>query len=780
MKTRILRSATAVLIVLSLLATVTAYAAGNIVFTNTRLLADNLEYVNTISYCETDGRRESFAVRMTGPGDAFPIVMRGETVFGALTISDMLSRAESMGKNVLAVVNTDFFSMQTGVPMGIVIEDGVYVSSPGGRNAICFADDGSVFYLNEPSVEITLYNHGRADSGEDTEADSEEEADNRGETVILHNLNKFRMDTGGMVMLTEAFSTVSTRTASPGWFVRLRILEGVPSVSGEMTLEVTETIDYDGDIPIGEGYMILTSAHQSGFIAEYEKFAVGDIITMTTRPSDDRLANVLQATGGGDILVSEGLKTDSEQWDSALLPRAPRTAFGVRADGTVISYVIDGRNSAHSVGMTLDELADEMLRQGAVYAVNLDGGGSSAISARLPGESSAIVVSRPSDGAERRCSTYLLFVTDAVPDGAARNLSLSNDGIIILAGSSAELEFTATDRGYMPAAVPGDVRAEPSAPGASIMGTRYTAGILGGADEVTLYSPSSGAAGKGNIVVITTPTSITVTERGSAALLASAELSPGETLEFDLAATYYGRAVISQPHSFTYEISGNIGQMIEPGVFRAGLAEFQTGTITISAGGTQTEISVEVGEHTGHTGFDDMIGHWARDYAEYLFRAGITIGITASEYGPEELMRRGDYILMLHRAAGSPEPGEAESFDDVPGDAYYAQALAWAKETGVARSPAGNMFDPTGPLTRQQAFTFTYHALSILDKQYEDGSFEDLAWFPDAHMLEDYAAIPTATLIRIGIVEGMDGYLSPDSTMTRAQMAKVVTMVMEL
>ncbi|MEV2745391.1 phosphodiester glycosidase family protein [Paenibacillus larvae] len=53
--------------------------------------------------------------------------------------------------------------------------------------------------------------------------------------------------------------------------------------------------------------------------------------------------------------------------------RAPRTALGQRADGTVIFVVIDGRQ-AHSVGATLREVQDLLLEQGCINAGFLDGG----------------------------------------------------------------------------------------------------------------------------------------------------------------------------------------------------------------------------------------------------------------------------------------------------------------------------------------------------------------------------------------------------------------------
>ena len=764
MKHKTMKLIGVIIIILSLVAPMSAHALGDVVYTNTRLLADNLEYINTISWSSSQGRTESFGIKMTGPGDAYPVVMNGDTIYGTTKISNMVSYAESLGKKVLAIVNTDFFFLEYGgVPIGIVVEDGIYKSSPEGRNAVTIGYDGEVNIISPPTVIITLQNEG-----------GNEETDNAGKTVSLRHLNKPRTDLGGINLFSETFSTVSTRTSTPGWFVRFKILEGEMSVAGTMTLEVTETLTSDGAIPIGEGNLVMTSADKNELDEEFEKFAVGDIVTLTTTCNNEKLTYAQHASGGGDILVSDGKSTDPEGWTSSLIPRAPRTAFGIKEDGTVVCYLVDGRNSEHSVGLTLHELTDEMLRQGCIYAVNFDGGGSSAMSVRIPGESRTAVVNRVSDGSERGCATYILFVTDTVPGGVARNLGLKNDGVIVLADSSVALSFVATDSGYMPTKVPGDIQVTTYDTESQVTGTVYTAGSIAGTDVVTLYSPSSGAFGRGEIYVITRPTSITATRKGTSSPLTSVRINPGGTLELDVTATYYRRSVVSQIHSFTYDVSGNIGEMVSPGVFKAGLAAGQTGTLTISAGGRSLDIKVEI------NGFEDMQNHWAREYAEFLAGAGITIGVTPTEYGPNNLMKRGDYILMLYRAAGFPATDSTTSFDDVPPDMYYADALAWAKETGVAWSVAGNNFEPQSPISRQDAFTFTYWALDALGKRYEDGSFQDMEKFPDAGLVADYAVIPTETLINLGVVEGSDGMLIPEETLTRAQMAKVLAVVLWL
>ncbi|MCL2367232.1 MAG: phosphodiester glycosidase family protein [Oscillospiraceae bacterium] len=766
MKNRMLKFSLALIIILSLMLSVisVAFALGDVVYTDTRMLADNLELRNSISWHGTHGRTEHFALTMTGAGDARPIIMKGDTVFGTTRISSMVDIAQNRGFNVLAAVNADFFfPAHGGVPMGIVIEDGVYLSSPGGRNAVVFGDDGRVDVVSSPTVWKSLFNMG-----------GNTQVNNEGQSVSLSQFNKPRTDLGGMVLYSEVFSTVSTRTASPGWYVRFRILEGVPSVSGTMMLEVVEASVSETAPAIGAGYLILTAAEASNLQHEFEKFAVGDRVRLTTSVTDSRLANARYATGGGYILVADGVRADPANWSNALRNRAPRTAIGVRADGSIIVMVVDGRNAEHSVGVTLDELTDEMLRQGAVFAVNFDGGGSSAMSVRVPGEGNATTISRPSDGSERGCATYLLFVTDATPGGPARNLGLRNNGVIVLAGSSVDLSLVATDAGYMPAGVPGDVQVTTQASDAHIDGLRFTAGSVAGADRLRLFSPSTGALGYGEVFVLNSPTSISVRRAGTTTPLTSVTASPGDILEFDVVASFYRRAVISQIHAFDFTVSGDIGEMIAPGVFQVAETIAQNGIIMVSAGNRSVNIAVEI------SGFADMTNHWARAYAEFLASAGITMGISPTEYGPEREMLRGDFILMLYRAAGAPAVDGSSGFHDVPEDAYFAQAMAWAESVGVVGGAGTGLFEPLAPLSRASAFTFTYRALSVIGIDVQSGTYEDLMPFPDADQVADFAVVPTATLIRLGIVEGSNGQLIPDSTLTRAQMAKVLSMVLQL
>jgi hypothetical protein len=110
---------------------------------------------------------------------------------------------------------------------------------------------------------------------------------------------------------------------------------------------------------------------------------------------------------GGPLLLWLGNRIEDPQVESIsrvfCLARHPRTAVGVRADGTLLFVTVDGRRPEESVGMSLPELTELMLELGAVSAINLDGGGSTTMV--IDGK----VVNRPSGGEARRNADAILL-----------------------------------------------------------------------------------------------------------------------------------------------------------------------------------------------------------------------------------------------------------------------------------------------------------------------------------------------------------------------------------
>ena len=142
-------------------------------------------------------------------------------------------------------------------------------------------------------------------------------------------------------------------------------------------------------------------------------------------------------------------------------------------------------------------------------------------------------------------------------------------------------------------------------------------------------------------------------------------------------------------------------------------------------------------------------------------KKGITGGIGDGLFGPNQPCTRAQIVTFLWRAAGSPVVNYAMDLTDVPGDAYYAEAVRWALSQGITTGTADGRFSPNAPCTRAQAVTFLFRA----SKASADGApaFSDVA--ADAYYAE---AVRWAT--DNGITNGTtSSTFSPGSGCTRAQ-----------
>ncbi len=93
-----------------------------------------------------------------------------------------------------------------------------------------------------------------------------------------------------------------------------------------------------------------------------------------------------------------------------------RTFVGVKADGTLVVVVVDGRQAPYSTGFNNYEMANYMLSLGCVVAANCDGGGSTEFMSQRPGEDLKINCSL-SDGGERPSTNSILIISTAPSTG---------------------------------------------------------------------------------------------------------------------------------------------------------------------------------------------------------------------------------------------------------------------------------------------------------------------------------------------------------------------------
>ena len=170
-----------------------------------------------------------------------------------------------------------------------------------------------------------------------------------------------------------------------------------------------------------------------------------------------------------------------------------------------------------------------------------------------------------------------------------------------------------------------------------------------------------------------------------------------------------------------------------------------------SNGNPQTGVFVDVAE-----------GSYYEEAIDWAVEKGITNGVSSNTFAPNDPCTRAQIVTFLWRAAGSPAPKSMSSFTDVPADAFYAKAVAWAVENGITSGTGESKFSPNSTCTRAQAVTFLYRASGspAVSGKAEFSDVSTTAFYADA----------VAWAAKKGITTGIGGGLfGSDNDCTRGQ-----------
>ena len=111
---------------------------------------------------------------------------------------------------------------------------------------------------------------------------------------------------------------------------------------------------------------------------------------------------------------------------------------------------------------------------------------------------------------------------------------------------------------------------------------------------------------------------------------------------------------------------------------------------------------------TNHPFADVPSGSYYEKAVLWAVENGITEGTSDTTFAPGIICTRAQGAALLYRAAGSPAVSGSAAFTDVPADAYYADAAAWAEQKGITGGIGNGLFGPHNNCTRAQIVTFLY------------------------------------------------------------------------
>ena len=366
--------------------------------------------------------------------------------------------------------------------------------------------------------------------------------------------------------------------------------------------------------------------------------------------------NVKEAVGGAVILVSDGKAVNTSDTSTN-----PRTCIGIKADNTVVIYMVDGRQAPLSVGMNYEELAQTMIDLGCVTALNLDGGGSSTFATQRAGDvvqagdkqAGLTLRCSPSDGYERTVSSSLLVVSTATSDGEFAKAIISPNNEVYTPGS--EIKFTAigVDKSGKTVDLPEGLTWKVNDTG---LGTINNGGTFTGKDKatgkVTVFLMNGDKEVGRTSVELKWPDKLGFTN-------SSVSLDFGETSNLSFNPTYEGREVHYKDGDFEWSLSDNALGKFVGNIFEATKAASLRGNAVVRANGVSGEVEIIVGmEPYVLMDFEDKIGADGDviETAENYWK--IHIGNATNNMLTEEQVKASR--LWIRAVAGSVNSFEAE------------------------------------------------------------------------------------------------------------------------
>ena len=166
--------------------------------------------------------------------------------------------------------------------------------------------------------------------------------------------------------------------------------------------------------------------------------------------------------------------------------------------------------------------------------------------------------------------------------------------------------------------------------------------------------------------------------------------------------------------------------------------------------------------------------HWANDHVGFVCLNKIMNGTAATKFTPNGTTTRAMVAQVLYNLAGQPAVEGENPFVDVAADAWYADAVIWAAETGLTTGVKADRFAPNDQVTREQLVTFIcrYADWAGVDLPQGDG---DLSRYEDADQISAWAKDFVVRALEAGIINGKtDTTLVPGGYATRAELAAML------
>lgn len=174
--------------------------------------------------------------------------------------------------------------------------------------------------------------------------------------------------------------------------------------------------------------------------------------------------------------------------------------------------------------------------------------------------------------------------------------------------------------------------------------------------------------------------------------------------------------------------------------------------------------------------FEDVAaGHWASPYINDLHSRDVIKGKTETTFAPHDAITRVQFATMLANALDLKPASTERQFTDVPSAAQDAVQAVFEAE--IANGTSNQLFNPNAKLTREQMAVMAINAYEYATKT--SVAVEGEQHYSDIQSVSNYALEDVQKAHALGIMQGDSGKFQPKASSTRAQAAKVMSVLLQ-
>ena len=190
-----------------------------------------------------------------------------------------------------------------------------------------------------------------------------------------------------------------------------------------------------------------------------------------------------------------------------------------------------------------------------------------------------------------------------------------------------------------------------------------------------------------------------------------------------------------------------------------------------------SQYAIIIDEQTHQLPFEDVpAGAWYETAVRYAYLHDIMEGMSATNFQPNGTLTRAMAVQIFYNLEGQPDISDeylGYPYEDVNAQAWYGNAVYWARLTGVATGYGDGTFQPGDSITRQEFAQMLYNYAKY--KGYDLTAEGDLSQFPDSESVADWAEAAMSWANGNELINGHDdGTIDAAGTAIRAQAASIL------